>query len=311
MKLEVELAPRNKNGLRLRNPVIMAAGTFGHGVEYARSVELHLLGALVCNGITARPHMHMDSLQFLETPAGLLSSFDRPSPGASKVLKNYAHIWASWETPVIANLACTSMEEFVALATRLNSTEGIAALELNLACPNSDIDGSIFGSDAGVVERLITQVRRVTDLPLIAKLAPYDGDIRTIALAAASAGADALSLTHVFPALQIDLQQRLPALSGGLSGPAIKPLALRLVYNVARALRRTYPQVTVIGIGGISNAHDALEFLMAGASAIQVGTINFVNPQAGIEIVAGIEAFLQNEGINDIVELIGAALPDE
>lgn len=307
MKLAVELAPRHKSGLQLRNPVMLASGPSGYGVEYTRIAEIHRLGALVCSGVTLRPHAGPAQSMLLETSSGLLSAFDRSSPGVQKVLRSHAKIWASWPTPVIVNLAGTSIDDFADLAARLDGVPGVAALELNLASSNLATDGAPFGTDPALVGRLIAAVRQETALPLIAKLVPYDGDLRPIALAAAEAEIDALSLVHALPGLSIDLQARQPALSGGLSGPAIKPLALRLVYNVVRDLRPAYPHVPIIGIGGISNAHDALEFLMAGASAVQVGSINFANPRAGIEIVEGIEAFLQSEGIEEIGEIIGAA----
>lgn len=307
MKLEVELAPQHKSGLLLRNPAIMASGTFGYGVEYARIAEIARLGAIICNGVTLRPHAGPAQPRMLETSSGLLSAFGRPGPGLQKVLKSYAGTWASWPTPVIVNLAGVSISDFAELAARLDSAPGVAALELNLASPNLSADGALFGSDPLVVARLIAAVRQACALPLIVKLASFDGDVRPIALAAASAGADALSLVSPLPGLSIDLRTRRPALSGGLSGPAIKPLALRGVYEVVRALRQASFQLPVIGGGGIASAHDALEFLMAGASAIQVGTINFVNPRAGIEIVEGIEQFLQDEGIADIAEIIGVA----
>ena len=310
MKLEIELAPQHKSGLPLRNPVMLAAGPAGYGVEYSKSAEIQRLGAIVCAGVTRRPHAGADQPLLLETSSGLLSAFDRPSPGVQKILRSYAESWSSWQTPVIVNLAATSLDDFADLTARLDSVPGVAALELNLACPNLAADGTPFGSDPAVVTRLITAVKRESALPIIAKLAPYAGDLLPIALAAASAGADALALVHALPGLRIDLTTRRPALLGGLSGPAIKPLALRLFYDVARQLRPAYPRVPLIGIGGIANARDALEYILAGATAIGIGTINFVNPRAGVEILEGIEAFLQAEGIADIGELIGAALQE-
>lgn len=307
MKVEVELAPRHKSGLLLRNPVMMASGTFGYGVEYAKSAEIHRLGALVCNGVTLRPHAGAVQPLILETASGLLSAFDRPSPGIQKVLRMYAESWAAWQTPVIVNLAGTSIDDFADLAARLDAAPGVAALELNLACPDLAGSGAPFGSDPVFVAPLIEAVRQASALPIIAKLAPYAGDLRAIALAAASAGVDAISLVHALPGLSIDLHTRRPALFGGLSGPAIKPLALRFVYEVARELRTVHPPVPLIGIGGIANAQDALEFLLAGASAIQVGSATFVNPRAGVEIIEGIEEFLRNEGLSEIGEIIGAA----
>ncbi len=310
MKLQIELAPQHKSGLPLRNPVVLAAGTFGYGVEAAKSAEIHRLGALVTSSVTLRAHAGAAQPLLLETASGLLSAFDRASPGVKKVLRAYASTWAAWQTPVIVSLAGTTISDFADLAARLDGVPGVAALELNLACPNLDADGVIFGADPIVVSRLVAAVRQESALPLFAKLAPYHGDLRPIALAAASAGADAISLISALPSLSIDIRARRPALAGGLSGPAIKPLALRIVYEVACEMRQAYPLVPLIGGGGIANAHDALEFLMAGATAVQVGTLNFVNPHVGVEIVEGIESFMQHEGIVDIGEIIGAALPN-
>lgn len=310
MNLQTELAPRHKHGLLLRNPVLLAAGTYGYGSEHARGDDIHRLGAVVSSSVSLRPHAGPPQPHILETPSGLLSAFERPDPGVQKVLKTYARTWASGQIPVIVSLAGTLREDFVDLAEKLDGIPGVAAFELNLACPNLATDGAIFGADPLEIERLIRAVRQRSSLPLIAKLAPYDGDLFPAALAAASAGVDAISLIHTLPALSIDVRARRPALYGGLSGPAIKPLALRMVYEVARALRPCYPDLPLIGIGGIASATDALEFLMAGASAIQAGSINFVNPRAGVEIVEGIEAFLQSEGITDIGEIIGVALPE-
>ena len=308
MKVEIELAPQHKSGLLLRNPIILASGPSGYGVEYSKSAEIHRVGAIVCAGVTTRAHAGQTQPLMLETPSGLLSAFDRPSPGVSKVLRSYTETWASWQTPVIVNLAGTSLDDFANLAARLDGAPGVAALELNLACPNLAGDGAPFGADPVLVARLIATVRRESALPILAKLVPSTAsDLRSEALAAAAAGVDALTLVQALPALSIDLATRRPALLGGLSGPAIKPLALRMLYDVARELRPAYPHLPLIGVGGITNTQDALEFMLAGASAIQLGTINLINPRAGVEIVEGLEAFLRAEGIMDITEIIGAA----
>ena len=306
MKTGIELAPQHKSGLFLRNPVMLASGPSGYGVEYSKSSELQRLGALVCAGVTSRPHSGQALM--LETPAGLLSAFDRSSPGIGKVLRSYAETWEVWQTPVIVNLSGTSLDDFASLAARLEGEPGVAALELNLVSPNLAGDGAPFGADPALIARLVASVRRESTLPIIAKLVPFVGDLLASALAAAEAGVDALALIHALPGLSIDLATRKPALLGGLSGPAIKPVALRLFYEIARVVRPAYPHVPLIGIGGIVHARDALEFILAGASAIQIGTINFANPHAGVEIVEGLEAFLQAEGIDDITELVGAAL---
>jgi dihydroorotate dehydrogenase (NAD+) catalytic subunit len=247
----------------------------------------------------------------MQTASGMLNAIGLQNPGIYTVIEKYAPIWATWQTPVIVNIAGETIEEFVELATLLEGVEGVAGIEVNVSCPNVLAGGAVFGADAQTVAMVTASVRRATTLPLIVKLSPNNGDARTTALAAASSGADAVSLINTLTGMGIDISMRRPTLAnvtGGLSGPAIKPIALRMVYDVARELRSSYPQVSVIGIGGISNANDALEFLMAGASAIQVGTINFTNPRAGVEIVEGIEEFMRLEGIENITELVGAAL---
>lgn len=230
------------------------------------------------------------------------------NPGIQTVIEQYAPIWATWQTPVIVNFAGETVEEFVELATVLDGVKGVAGIEVNVSCPNILAGGAVFGSDAQIVADVIPAVRRATTLPLIVKLSPNSGDVHPTALAAASSGADAVSLINTITGMGIDIHKRRPILAnvkGRLSGPAIKPIALLMVYEVAWQLRISYPRVPVIGIGGISNANDALEFLMAGASAIQIGTINFTNPGAGIEIVRGVEEFMRQERIENITELVG------
>jgi dihydroorotate dehydrogenase (NAD+) catalytic subunit len=313
MNLQTELAPQHKSGLLLRNPVMMAAGTFGYGVEYAKIAEIHRLGAIICKGTTLRAHAGNEQPRTLETASGMLNAIGLQNPGVHVVLKKYASTWAGWQTPVIVNIAGETIEEFVALAEIIEGVGGaggVAGIEVNVSCPNIRAGGAIFGADPQAVADVTTAVRRATTLPVIVKLSPNSGDARPTAIAAAASGADAVSLINTITGMSIDTHKRRPTLAnitGGLSGPAIKPIALRMVYEVACELRSAYPGVPVIGIGGIGNTNDALEFLMAGASAIQVGTMNFVNPRAGVEIIEGIEAFLQQEGISEISEIIGAA----
>lgn len=308
MKLEVELAPRHKSGLLLRNPVMLAAGPAGYGVEDSKSAEIHRLGAIVSASVTLRPYAGPAQPWLLESPAGLLSAYNRPSPGVSRVIRSYAATWETRQTPLIVNLAATSLAEFAELAACFEGVAGVAALELNLAAPNLAAEGAPFSADAALVARLITAVRRACTLPIIAKLLPCTSDLRPVALAAASAGVDALTLVHALPGLSIDLATRRPALFGGLSGPAIKPLALRLFYETARELRIAYPRLPLIGGGGITSASDALEFILAGASAIQLGTLHLTNPRVGVEILEGIASFMQAAGVTILTELIGAAL---
>jgi dihydroorotate dehydrogenase (NAD+) catalytic subunit len=312
MNVQVELAPQNKKGgLLLKNPVMTAAGTFGYGIEYGKITETERLGAIICKGTTLHHRAGNRQPRTCETASGMLNAIGLQNPGIRTVIERYAPMWAKWKTPVIVNIAGETMQEFVELAGQLEDVPGIAGVEVNVSCPNIIAGGTVFGDSAETVAEVTARVRRATTLPLIVKLSPNTGDCRPTALAAAASGADAVSLINTITGIAIDIQTRRPALgnsTGGLSGPAIKPIALRMVYDVACALRDTYPNVPVIGIGGISNTQVALEFLMAGASAIQVGTINFVNPRAGVEIVEGIAAFMEREGISDVREIIGCAL---
>ncbi len=311
MNLQTELAPRHKSGLLLKNPVITASGTFGYGVEYARIAEVQRLGAVVCKGTTLHARSGNPHPRNLETSSGMLNAIGLQNPGIHIVVDRYAPIWETWQTPVIVNVAGETIREFAQLAELLEGVPGVAGIEVNVSCPNVQAGGEVFGASAATVADVTTAVRRETTLPVIVKLSPNSGDARPPALAAASSGADAISLINTITSMGIDIKTRRPGLThgtGGLSGPAIKPIALRMVYEVARELRLSYPHVPVIGIGGITNARDALEFIMAGASAIQIGTINFVNPRAGVEIIEGIEEFLRKEGVEDIGEIVGAAL---
>ncbi len=311
MNLQTELAPRHKSGLLLRNPVMTAAGTFGYGIEYTKIAEVQRLGAVICKGTTVQPRTGNAHPRTLETASGMLNAIGLQNPGIHIVINKYAPVWATWQTPIIVNIAGETVEEFVKLAELLEEVPGIAGLEVNVSCPNVRAGGAVFGDSPQTVADVTAAVRHATTLPLIVKLSPNTGDVRPTALAAASAGADAVSLINTIVGMGIDIHARRPILgnvTGGLSGPAIKPIALRMVCEVARELRSSYPLMPVIGIGGICTTQDALEFLMAGASAVQVGTINFVNPRAGVEILEGIEEFLQREGITDVKELVGAAL---
>jgi len=272
--------------------------------------EVQRLGAVVCKGTTLLPRSGNPHPRLQETTSGLLNAVGLENPGIHIVINEYAPLWATWQTPVIVNIAGENIDEFVELAGLLEGVKGIDGIELNISCPNVRAGGAIFGDNPQVVADVTVAVRRVTTLPLIVKLSPNTADLRPIALAAASSGADAISLINTITGMGIDIQACRPTLAhgtGGLSGPAIKPIALRMVYEVACELRSLYPQVPVIGIGGISTAYDALEFLMAGASAIEIGTANFANPRAGVEILEGIEEFLRREGMRDIAEIVGAA----
>jgi len=294
----------------LKNPVMTASGTFGYGLEYAKIAEIQRLGAIVCKGTTLHSRSGNAHPRTWETASGMLNAIGLQNPGVHRVVEKYAPIWETWETPVIVNIVGETVREFVQIAEYLEGVPGVAGIEVNVSCPNVQEGGAVFGDSPGAVASVTAAVRRETTLPLIVKLSPNMGDVRPTAIAAASSGADAISLINTITGLSIDIHARRPTLAnttGGLSGPAVKPIALRMVYEVARELRSTHPHVPIIGLGGITNANDALEFLMAGASAIQIGTINFVNPRAGVEIIEGIEAFMRDEGIEDVREIVGAA----
>jgi dihydroorotate dehydrogenase (NAD+) catalytic subunit len=307
INLRVELAPRHHAGLCLRNPVLLAAGPSGYGFTYAAKERP---GAIICKGTTLEPRAGNPEPRTLEVTSGLINAFGLHNPGIRVVVEEFAPTWASWPTPVIVNIAGDSIEEFVRMAEQLEGVSGVAGIEVNVSCPNVRRGGAVFGASAQMVGEVTGAVRRVTTLPMIVKLSPNSGDARPTALAAASAGADAVSLINTITSMRIDTRTRRLALgngTGGLSGPAIMPIALRMVYEVAEAMRSSYPHVTVIGIGGIGSSNDALEFLMAGAAAVQVGTANWSNPNVASEIIEGIEEFLARERVADIAEIVGAA----
>ncbi len=305
MNLSVELAPKHKRGFRLKNPVMTASGTFGYGTEYAELVDIQRLGAIICKGTTLEPRPGNPQPRLVETASGLLNSIGLQNIGVRALIQEKAPIWATWEVPVVVNIAGESVEEYAKIASMLEGVAGVSAIEMNISCPNLSRGGMEFGSNPQAAAEVTKAVKRETTLPLIVKLTPNVTDITEIARAVAEAGADSLSLINTLVGMAIDIKRRAPALgniTGGLSGPAIKPVALYMVYKVARSV-----EVPVIGCGGISSANDALEFIMAGATAIQVGTASLANPGAAIEVLGGIERFMAEEGIEDISGLIGIA----
>ena len=307
MNLAVELLPRHKRGLHLANPVMTASGTFSNGVEYARMFDIQRLGAIVSKAITVKPRRGNVQPRIVETAAGMLNSIGLQNIGIDAILKDVSPVWATWRVPVIANIAGESVADYAELARRLDGVGGVSGLEVNISCPNVE-SGLDFGVEPRAAAEVTHAVRRQTDLPLIVKLSPNVTDIVSMAAAGADAGADAVTLINTFPAMRIDVANRRPALgwgSGGLSGPALKPIALRMVYQVARAL-----DIPIIGCGGVMCGEDAVEFLMAGASAVQVGTATFLNPSAPLEVIEGIEEFMRRERLEDIGEIVGVALPD-
>ncbi|MBM4445394.1 MAG: dihydroorotate dehydrogenase [Chloroflexi bacterium] len=305
MNLAVQLAPNHPRGLLLKNPVMTASGTFGYGTEYGELVDIQRLGAIVCKGTTLAPREGNPQPRLVETPSGLLNSIGLQNIGVEALVRERAALWASWQVPVIVNIAGEAVEEYSAVAARLDGVAGVSAVEVNVGCPNVKSGGMEFGRDPKGAAAVTEAVRAATSLPVIVKLTPNVTDIVEIALAVSQAGADALCLINTLKGMAIDTAARRPALGnihGGLSGPAIKPVALSMVYQVAGRV-----SIPIIGCGGISAAEDALEFLMAGASAVEVGTFQFVNPRALLDVLEGIEAFLEREGLSDLSGIIGAA----
>jgi dihydroorotate dehydrogenase (NAD+) catalytic subunit len=303
LNLSVELAPRNKKGLRLANPVMTASGTFGWGTDYEHLFDIQKLGAIVSKGTTLQPREGNPQPRLAETPCGVLNSIGLQNIGVEAVIREKAPTWAGWRVPVIVNIVGETVEEYARLAERLDGVAGIAALEVNIGCPNIKAGGAEFGTNAKSAAAVTTVVRAATSLPVMVKLTPNTGDIVGVAEAVAEAGADAISLINTLKGMVIDIPRRRPLLgsvSGGLSGPAIRPIAVYMVYEVAQAVK-----LPLVGIGGIASSSDALEFIMAGASAVQVGTASFANPRAPLEVLEGLERFMEKEGVKDIAELIG------
>jgi dihydroorotate dehydrogenase (NAD+) catalytic subunit len=283
-------------GLHLRSPVMVASGTFGYGFD-APQVDRAALGAMVSKGTTWRPREGNAPVRIAETPSGMLNAIGLQNPGVDHVVRVYAPEWATWDLPVIVNVAGDSLDEYVAVARRLSGVAGVAGLELNISCPNVE-SGLQFGVDPVLAAEVTHAVRAVTELPLIVKLTPNVTDIVAVARAVEDAGADAVAAINTYVGMAIDVRRRRPIISrgsGGLSGPAIKPLALHAVWQVAAEVH-----IPVIGIGGIMTSADALEFLLAGATAVQLGTVNYVRPQAAAEIRDGIAAYMVEHAMPDI-----------
>jgi dihydroorotate dehydrogenase (NAD+) catalytic subunit len=289
--------------LELKNPVLVASGTFGYVREMASLVRLERLGGVIPKTVTARPRAGNPTPRTVETPSGLLNAIGLDNDGLEHFRAHHLPYLRTVGTAVILNIAGEDEDQFVAMAESIGSAPGLAAVELNVSCPNVS-HGLDLGIDPAAVGRLVRRVRAVCPLPVIAKLTPNVTDIVAVAEAAAEGGADAVSLVNTFRGLVVDWRKRRPVLAndvGGLSGPAIKPLALRMVWDVARAL----PTLPIIGIGGIGNADDALEFLVAGASAIQVGTATFYDPTASERLLDDLAGRLAEAGLSDVREIIG------
>lgn len=300
VNLEVKIA-----GLSLKNPVMPASGTFGYGEEFAPFIDLNRLGAIVVKTITLKPTMGNPPPRVIETPCGLLNSIGLQNPGLDVFLREKLPYLRQLSPPLIVNIAGRTIDEYAELAERLSAADGVAALEVNISCPNVREGGIVFGTVPAMAARVTAAVKSHTHLPVIVKLTPNVTDITEIARAVEDAGADALSLINTVRGMAIDIKTRRPALAsivGGLSGPAVKPIALYAVWQVAQVVK-----IPLIGMGGITSAQDAVEFMLAGATAVAVGTAGLVTPKALVEIIDSLEGYLLEEGIGDVKELIGAA----
>ena len=303
--LSVQLAPNHPKGLLLANPVMTASGTFGYGIEYSELVDIKRLGAIVCKGTTLKPREGNPQPRLVETASGILNSVGLENIGVEAVIKEKAPVWAKWQVPVIVNIAGETVDEYKEVAARLEGIAGISAIEVNISCPNVSSGGIEFCTNGMSAAEVTKKVKSVSSLPVIIKLSPNVTDIGEIASAVRDAGADAITLINTVRGMAIDINKCQPCLGnnvGGLSGPAMKPIALYMVYRVADIV-----DIPIIGCGGISCAEDALEFLMAGASAVQIGTANLTSPQATLEVLNGIEQFMRKNGARDLKAIIGKA----
>jgi dihydroorotate dehydrogenase (NAD+) catalytic subunit len=290
-------------GLRLDNPVTTASGTFGYGQEYSRYVDLNRLGGICVKGLSIRPLKGNPPPRVCETPSGMLNAIGLQNVGVEEFIEDKLPFLRKYDTKVIANIFGNTVDEYVAVAERLDGVDGVHALEVNISCPNVKKGGMAFGTDVESTREVLTAVRRATKLPVIAKLSPNVTDVVPFAKTAADCGMDGLSLINTLLGMSIDINTRKPKIkniTGGLSGPAIRPVAIRIVSQVHREV-----DLPIIGMGGIMTADDAIEFILAGASAVSVGTANFVNPTAATDVLDGMEKYLADNGIGDIRELVG------
>lgn len=297
MNLNVDIA-----GLKLKNPVIAASGTFGFGREYAEYIDLNKLGGISVKGLKLKPTKGSKPPRIAETPAGILNSVGLQNPGVEEFIHKEIPFLRQFDIAIIANIAGNTIEEYCEMAEILGSAD-IDAIELNVSCPNVKSGCVAFGNTTGGISEITKKVKSYCKQPLIVKLTPNVTDIKEIALAAEASGADAVSLINTILGMAIDIHRQRPVLAnnvGGLSGPAVKPVAVRMVYEVSSVVK-----IPVIGMGGISNGEDAIEFMLAGASAVMVGTANFINPAACIDVAGGIESYLNMYKYNSVYDIIG------
>ena len=294
--------------LVLKNPVMVASGTFGYGEEYSSLIDINMLGAIVTKGISLEPSPGNPPPRIVETPSGMLNAIGLQNIGYQSFVADKMPFLRKYDTAVIVNFYGSKIEDYVELAEKLSNVEGVDALEANISCPNIKEGGITFGTDPEMAYEVTEKVRAVTDKPLIVKLTPNVTDISIIAKRVEEAGADAVSLTNTFTGMVIDIDACRPAIAnitGGLSGPAIRPLSLRMVWETVKAVT-----IPVIGIGGITVSSDALQFLICGACAVQVGTGLFLDPKTPISIIDGIKNYLTDKGLSDVNDVIGSLKTD-
>jgi dihydroorotate dehydrogenase (NAD+) catalytic subunit len=292
--------------LKLQNPVMVASGTFGYGVEYAQLLDLNQLGAVVVKGIRLHPVRGNPTPRTVEVASGLINAIGLQGPGVDGFIKKYWPFLKTLKVPAIINIWGTTVEEYADVARRFDALGGVGALELNVSCPNIKKGGAQFGTGLKLLAQVVAACRRATKLPLITKMSPNVVSIAPFAKAAEEAGSDALSIMNSYPAMAIDIETRRPKLAnvtGGLTGPCIKPIAIKLVWDTAQAVK-----IPIIGMGGIQNAADAIEFFMAGATAVAVGTANFYEPQTALQVIAGIQGFMEKHRLKDVKEIIGTVV---
>ena len=290
--------------LTLQNPVTVASGTFGYGAEYAQLIDLNQLGAVVVKGIRLEPVRGNPTPRTVEVTSGLINAIGLQGPGVDGFIRKYWPFLKALKVPTFINIWGTTVEEYAEVARRFDALGGVGALELNVSCPNIKAGGSQFGTDLGLLSQVVGACRKATKLPLITKMSPNVVSIAPYAKAAEEAGSDALSIMNSFPAMAIDIETRRPSLAnttGGLTGPCIKPIAIKLVWEAAKAVK-----IPIIGMGGIQTAADAIEFMIAGATAVAIGTANFYEPQTPLQVIAGLREFMQREGVEDVRDLIGS-----
>lgn len=294
--------------LRLANPVLAASGTFGYGIEFAHLVDLNRLGGIVVKGLSLEPLEGAPAPRLVETAGGMLNAVGLQNVGVRAFVREKLPALRGYTTPIVANVFGHTVVEYAEVIRILDDAEGLAAYELNISCPNTDAGGAYFGTDPGLTAEVVSAVRKVTRRPLWAKLSPNVTDIRVIARAAESAGADALTIANTYPAMSVDFRtrrSRLGRTSGGLSGPGIKPLTLRLVYEAFQAVK-----IPLLGLGGIEVAEDVMEYLTLGATAVQVGTAHFADPKAATDLIEELESLCFSNNIREISKIRGSFVSD-